>query len=302
MPSTIYTSPIPENVDVGAFAPPAIAGGPRAQLQNCIQPDVATAEVGAETLYDTTANPLVLSPFSYGALMMIANFKSNPIKVKSSNPTDPGIIVAAATTVQIGYNPIGDINGGYVIATGGGGGGPPGPVGPAGPAGPTGPTGATGATGAAGATGPAGPTGPVGPAGSGVSGTIVLDAPATKTGSAYSQLLLLIITNPEASAKAFFVAANYAFILSTQGSIGVDNAHFALALDGEDPNTVTNRRNAITPPAANVSEAGSLTAIFTLSPGAHSIRLFWGVSGLTTVGEIDPAAIGQMARIDAFEI
>lgn len=169
----VYTSPVPLNVDLGALAPPAIAGGPRADLRNCIQPDIATAEIGEETLYDATVNPLILSPFNYGAHMIIANFKTNPIRVKSSNPTDPGIVVAAKTTIEVGYNPIGDANGGFLFQIGGGGGGgPPGPVGPTGPAGPNGPTGPTGPVGPAGTVGPTGPSGstgavgPVGPTGS----------------------------------------------------------------------------------------------------------------------------------------
>ncbi len=112
-------SPVPSNVQIAAFPPPAVAGGVAALAIENTEPNTCTAVVQSGSLYDTTANPLIISPINYGMLTVIVNTKATSIKAKSPNASDPGIIIPALSTVLVGFDPQGT-GGGFLIQFGGG--------------------------------------------------------------------------------------------------------------------------------------------------------------------------------------
>lgn len=88
----VYTSPTPGNIEINSLpAPPA--GGVPAFIVQSKSPDIITAVVPANSLYDIGSNPLVVSPLPSGSLFFVDNKKATSIKVVGSQIGDAGIIV-----------------------------------------------------------------------------------------------------------------------------------------------------------------------------------------------------------------
>ncbi|MNU71999.1 Collagen triple helix repeat protein [compost metagenome] len=182
------------------------------------------------------------------------------------------------------------------LCSGGGGGtpGPQGPAGPTGPAGATGPQGVAGTNGATGSQGPAGPagaTGSQGPAGAnGAAGVTGPQGPAGTTGqfanTVYTTGQLVLNTGittytlVPGLAQTITVPANAKVYISSDGGFqnanaGVNHgvADFAVFIDG----TASTLQRRV--PAANSASLGqiisqwSLSSVFNLPAGSHTIQL-----------------------------
>ncbi|NCT67857.1 MAG: hypothetical protein GXC76_09445 [Rhodanobacteraceae bacterium] len=167
----------------------------------------------------------------------------------------------------------------------------PGPTGPAGPIGPAGPQGEAGPTGAPGAPGPEGPAGPQGPAGpEGAPGATGPTGPAGTTGQ-YANTVFstgqLALTETVTSytlipglTQTVSVPANAKVFVSTNG--GFQNtgtgsscaiADFAIFIDGAATSVQRQVTAANTTALSQMLSQWTLSGVFNLAPGSHTIQV-----------------------------
>lgn len=97
-----FRSPTPSNIDLGTNSIPAsTSNNVRPTIEQGLLVDHATIRL-LGTGFNTTSDPVIMSPLPYGTLLYVKNEQASDAQVVGSLAGDAGILIPAGTTVLLG--------------------------------------------------------------------------------------------------------------------------------------------------------------------------------------------------------